>query len=56
MTSKIRHTIGGGKDSIQQDARLPRHGAPLLPVYIFGEGQAYKIALGDIGRAFARWT
>ncbi len=33
-----------------------RHGVPLLPVYIFGEGQAYKIALGDIGRAFARWT
>jgi len=31
-----------------------RHGMPLLPVYIFGESQAYT-TLGDGGRALSAW-
>jgi 2-acylglycerol O-acyltransferase 2 len=30
-----------------------RHGMPLLPVYVFGENQAYS-TLGTLGRAFSR--
>jgi len=32
-----------------------RHGLPLLPVYIFGENQAYS-TFGSLGRAVAAWS